>query len=285
MGMRLPNLFLLGAPKCGTTWISSVLRENPEIYQTKSKEIHFFDHPDKFEQGVDWYGQFFRDAAKSKWVCDGTPNYLATTLRPEHRMMAEHISDTCPDAHFIISFRNPVDRALSSILHQMRKGTLSPFLDCDHYVDCLLNGTVDDSKQGVLEFGNYAVQLEKYLSLFSRNRFHFLVFEEDIVKNRKKTVHNMFTFLGLDPTNELGNLNKRANPSLRTRGALFIAQCGPKRVALPLARGIEKLVTFPQVVLKCPTREKLWKFYEPMVPILAELLNRNLGVWKANLDE
>ena len=197
MGMTLPNLFLLGAPKCGTTWVSTILRENPEVCFTKTKETHFFDHPVNFEKGVHWYSELFRNGANSRWVCDGTPNYLATTLRPEHRMMAEHIRDICSDPHFIISFRNPVDRALSSILHQMRKGTLSAFLDSDHYVDCLLNGSVDDRRHGVLEFGNYTEQLEKYLSLFPRNRFHFLIFEEDIIQNRESTVNNICKFLVL----------------------------------------------------------------------------------------
>jgi len=280
--MTLPNLFLLGAPKCGTTWISSVLRESPEVFITKSKEIHFFDHPEKFERGAQWYQEFFRDSGTAKWVCDGTPNYLATTLRPEHRQMAEHLKELCPDAHFIISFRNPVDRALSSILHQMRKGTLSPFVDCGRYVDGLLDNSIDDRKHGILEFGNYAEQLAGYFSLFSKDKFHFLIFEENIARNRENTVIELCRFLAVNPSPCLRSMDQKANASLRTRGALFVAQRSPRQIALPLARRVEKIVTFPRVDLTLKTREKLWEYYQPMVPRLEELLGRNLDIWKSD---
>ena len=40
--MKVPNLFLVGAPKCGTTSLYMYLKQHPEIYMSGNKEPHFF---------------------------------------------------------------------------------------------------------------------------------------------------------------------------------------------------------------------------------------------------
>ena len=41
-----PNLFLVGSPKCGTTYLWSKLKEHPKIFSPKfpEKEINFFSY-------------------------------------------------------------------------------------------------------------------------------------------------------------------------------------------------------------------------------------------------
>ena len=38
----IPNFFLIGAPKCGTTSLSLYLKEHPEVFISEPKEPHFF---------------------------------------------------------------------------------------------------------------------------------------------------------------------------------------------------------------------------------------------------
>src|SRR5690349_22303741 len=39
----LPTFLGVGAPRTGTTWLSSNLRRHPEIWMTPVKEVHYFD--------------------------------------------------------------------------------------------------------------------------------------------------------------------------------------------------------------------------------------------------
>ena len=39
---KVPNLFIVGAPKCGTTFLYTYLKKHPDIYFPNFKEPHFF---------------------------------------------------------------------------------------------------------------------------------------------------------------------------------------------------------------------------------------------------
>lgn len=41
--MSLPDFLCIGAQKAGTSWLSSVLREHPQIFMPPVNELHFFD--------------------------------------------------------------------------------------------------------------------------------------------------------------------------------------------------------------------------------------------------
>ena len=40
---KIPNLFVIGAPKCGTTSILKYLDQHPEIFVSDIKEPHYFN--------------------------------------------------------------------------------------------------------------------------------------------------------------------------------------------------------------------------------------------------
>jgi hypothetical protein len=44
--LRLPNLLVIGAQKCGTTWLYERLRRHPDIFLSKTKELSFFGKQD-----------------------------------------------------------------------------------------------------------------------------------------------------------------------------------------------------------------------------------------------
>ena len=37
-----------------------------------NKEVHFFDHPDRYVQGIDFYAQRFKDCTKYRYVMNAT---------------------------------------------------------------------------------------------------------------------------------------------------------------------------------------------------------------------
>ena len=66
---KIPNLFIVGAPRCGTTSLAYYLSQHPEIYFYVLKEPMFFandikDKPQHKVQIVHAYYSFLED----KWI-------------------------------------------------------------------------------------------------------------------------------------------------------------------------------------------------------------------------
>ena len=40
--MRKPNFFIVGGPRCGSTALYSYLRQHPDIFIPKEKELNYF---------------------------------------------------------------------------------------------------------------------------------------------------------------------------------------------------------------------------------------------------
>ena len=120
---RLPNAVVIGAPKCGTTWLYDNLRGHPDI-ATPRKEIHYFsNHLDK---GLDWYAAFFAKVDRGqKIVLD-----VATTYIYHHdyfglffdynRDIAALIRETLGCPKLIAIVRDPVQRAFSNYINLMQ---------------------------------------------------------------------------------------------------------------------------------------------------------------------
>ena len=76
---RPPNLFLVGAPKCGTTSLWTWLGQHPDIYMSPEKEPSFFsrslDDPQQRWRS-DEYDDLFRGARDERWVGEATVSYL-----------------------------------------------------------------------------------------------------------------------------------------------------------------------------------------------------------------
>ena len=107
--MRKPNLFIIGAPKCGTTALSEYMREHPAVFVTQPKEPHFFskDFPYYYSPGhatLDHYLRLYEDAGPEHLaVCEASVWYLYS------QVAAEEIIGFAPDARIIVMVRNPVE--------------------------------------------------------------------------------------------------------------------------------------------------------------------------------
>ncbi|MFV2040601.1 MAG: sulfotransferase [Candidatus Hydrothermarchaeales archaeon] len=49
--MRKPNLFIVGAPKSGTTSLYNYLKQHPDIFMSKCKETFYFCKDFQMESG------------------------------------------------------------------------------------------------------------------------------------------------------------------------------------------------------------------------------------------
>lgn len=103
-----PQVFLVGAPRCGTTSIAKMLSRHPEICFSRPKEVYYFDRvaadrPDQLQR--EYLDRYFRhfDPMQHRIAAEGSVSYL---YHPEAIARIQAIQ---PEARFIVTLRNPVD--------------------------------------------------------------------------------------------------------------------------------------------------------------------------------
>ena len=79
-----PNFLGIGAPKCGTTWLSSILMMHSNTFMAHEKKLLYFS--DKFSLGENWYWNRFFDADNEKAVGEFSVNYMHKSNVPAKRI-------------------------------------------------------------------------------------------------------------------------------------------------------------------------------------------------------
>jgi Sulfotransferase family len=112
----LPNFFVVGAAKSGTTSIYRYLRQHPDVYMPIVKELHWFSrlepnprqgfHPITSEEE---YLSLFEGWRGERAIGEASPSYLWDPKAPER------IQRSVPSAKILILLREPVDRAFSHL--------------------------------------------------------------------------------------------------------------------------------------------------------------------------
>jgi hypothetical protein len=110
--MKKPNLFIIGAPKCGTTSMIHYIGQHPEVFVSPVKEPHFFNTDSKHRYFFDEnsYLNLFKEATNQKYLAEGSVWYMYS------KKAVENILKFNVEAKFIVMLRNPVDMYFS--LHQ-----------------------------------------------------------------------------------------------------------------------------------------------------------------------
>lgn len=117
-----PDFIGIGVMKAATTWIFQCLVEHPDICGSSKKEIHFFDRPENYKKGLEYYKAFFNNCSHDKVKGEYTPRYIFSKDAPEL------IYKNFLDVKIIACLRNPVDRAASHYKFSVcQNGRLSVF--------------------------------------------------------------------------------------------------------------------------------------------------------------
>ena len=112
----LPDFLIIGAQKCGTTFLYQLLVQHPYVKPAFAKEVHYFDL--NYREGDDWYRSYFplQVPNNNKYITgESSPYYLF------HPHAPRRASAVVPDAKLIALLRNPVDRAYSHYQHQVKR--------------------------------------------------------------------------------------------------------------------------------------------------------------------
>jgi hypothetical protein len=310
---RLPNFFIVGAPKAGTTSLYHYLGQHPQIYMSPIKEPNFFAaeiREENFEPhlrpGVardarrlraflsgpmrhqrfggiveSWedYVRLFANAGSESALGEASACYLWS------HTAAERIAHRIPHAKILVMLRHPVDRAYSDYLQNLGNGVVR-WTFREHIQRNL------DHRSGkfsvhypFLELGFYSAQLGRYLERFERNVW--IGFYEDFKSGPRAVLRDIFRFLGVGPefSPDMARRHLEAQvpripaiPWLKRTGVWRAAASVTPAHLRPLIR--RKLMRNPGSTRMDPAdRRFLLDFYREDVRSLSTLLGRNLDAW------
>jgi len=286
----LPNFFLAGAPKAGTTSLYRDLRQHPAVCMSEPKETWYFFGHRKYERGLDWYAsQFFEQCEEHTAIGEATPGYMAHPQSP--RRIAESLT---AEPNFLFLLRDPVERAFSHYHYDLQRGARDPSCSFSEVIRDPDEQSADPSQNhvGLLELGCYLRHLKRYEQYFGRDRLHPILFA-DYVDRREETLHHIYKVLGLSPTpipdSEQQNptkypVNVSLLAALKRTWAVAERTLGPVAEALGPVRDIvrQNLLSTSQdrPTMNTDDREFLREFYADANASLAEYLGRDLSHWR-----
>lgn len=192
----LPNFLCIGAQKSGTTTLLQQLARHPDVFMAPARETQFFLLDHLYSQGPAAYEiGYFQEWDGQKAVGEKTPEYLCDPAVPLR------IRDTLgKGVKFIVALRSPAQRAFSHYRHNFQQFWEN--LDfrtalAEEPVRCAA-GRYQKLRYGYLDRGYYGRQIGRYLALFPRDVFLFLVYEQDIVQRQAEALRRVFGFLDVD---------------------------------------------------------------------------------------
>jgi hypothetical protein len=143
----LPNLFIVGQPKAGTTSLAQQLAQHKDVFLPSIKEPHYMCH----KEGKAWY--YYKQPLvynKSKYIVlyagskeayriDASVHYL------RFESAAQEVKRLVPGAKIVILMREPISRIISHYLMDLRSGLVKQDLNTliiensvhkDEYIEC-----------------------------------------------------------------------------------------------------------------------------------------------------
>lgn len=297
----LPDFILGGAAKAGTTAIWQWLSAHPNVYMAK-KEPHFFlaVGPDRSTLAAtdvldrEDYEALFADAQAGQIRGEASVNYLFG------EGVSERIAAFVPSAKLIFVLREPVSRAFSHYVMDVRDGSRSSVDDFERdFWELEVCGPPlrRDPYNPYRDPGYYARQLGPFLDTFGSENVLVILYE-DFLRNPEPVLEEICLFIGVAP----GALNTsvtRVNEGLLPRGSIakvahrlaFGQLPGKARIKHLLPAGIRSrvkesffpfLISAGQVerpVLDPRVKSSLSPVYRDDIRALIGILGRDLSEW------
>jgi hypothetical protein len=295
---RMPNLFIIGAAKAGTTALYEYLTQHPQVFLSRVKEPMFFSREENYARGLDWYEEvYFEGAGDYPVRGEATPHYLYWSEKVAPRIKKAYGERP---VKFIVSFREPVSRAYSWYWNMVREGREDLHLEEALRVE---ESRLEQNRHELYQLGSmvygysagsrYASLLQPYLELFSPEDF-FFVFQDDLKFSADETCEEIFEFLGIESSIQINT--SKSNPAAMPRSRLlhktlrqrslfkeFIKPLIPSRVRRPLKSKLldANLKETPYAPLDPQLAHELRLSYKAEIEKLEKITGRELSSWKA----
>ena len=231
------EVFLIGVPKAGTTWLSNILDQHPGVNLSDPKEPNFVaSHKGTFERNEDepdWpkYADFFSgDGLKM----DASVHTFSCPIAPER------IKSNFPDARFILCLREPVSRTVSH--WNMIRSTGEDRENDRNWID-FEEAWLDDSLR---VDSLYGTSMTNWLEHFDLDRF--VIIDSSRMRSEPMiVVREVELFLGVEEWDYDVNMDRHANTASSNRKTTVIGtlvmfgfSLVPKFVKSPIVKFLQR---------------------------------------------
>lgn len=310
-GRRLPDFFIVGHPKCGTTALYWMLSQHPQIF-IPMKEPRFFAPelrsrsrriaPSNLPSTLKDYLSLFAPAGPHQRAGEATPMYLRS------RTAAGLIADVQPDARIIAILREPASFLRSFHLQcaYNHVETERDFRKAIALEEARRQGKriprLSQSPQTLLysDHVRYVEQLRRYHAVFSPEQVLVLIYEEFRGDN-EAIVRKVLRFLDVDDTLAIEPAESSPLPAVRLdvlhQAARLTSIVRRNRAATPIVRGVNRVMpnrpfngrlraAWRRIVYMTPSPPdeefmlELRRRFKPEVVALGEYIGRDLvSLW------
>lgn len=298
--MALPDFFLIGAQKAGTTSLHHWLDQHPQVLMSRVKEPGFFswldwtDTPEAGERppGLRGLAPPIRDRAtyeslfgpadalrrRFAGVCavgESSTDYLLAPRAPAR------VAELVPEARIVVLLRQPAERAWSNFRHARREGR-EELEDLEAALDAETERVAAGAGPMLryAEKSRYAPQLERWMSRF--DRVH-VALTDDLDTDPVATTQAVFRFLGI-AADFLPNCRERFNVGSAPKGIKQEGQLHRALVALgarvpwPYRRQIRDRL-FPKAEMDPELKRRVTDRFAADIEATAKLIDRDLSSW------
>src|SRR5271165_3688647 len=223
---RLPDFFIVGHAKSGTTALYEMLKRHPQIYMPEAKEPWFFasDMRPRFQprkvgpgpQNLEEYKSLFAAARPGQQVGEASSSYLWS------RTAAAAIAEVQPKARMVAILREP-----ASFLRSLHLQLLQAHVEVEQDLQRAISLEADrragkriprrSHRPQLLQYADhvhYVEQLRRYHALFPPEQVLVLIYD-DFRSDNEATVRTVLRFLGVDDEHPIEVLD--VNPTFRMR--------------------------------------------------------------------
>jgi hypothetical protein len=294
-----PNLFLVGAPKCGTTSMHHYLSQHPDIFMSSVKEPHFLSTDidyrlkDRITEETQYYG-LFSDARERRYRGESSVWYLYSDAA------CRRINQIAEDPRIIIMIRNPVD-FIQSLHGQFCESLNETQLDLQKAL-ALESGRAagrfipaESHNPLGLQYrrvAHFSPRIERYFLEHGRQRVHVIVFD-DLSDDPARVYRGVLRFLGLPEVEvDFAPKNRAVDRGSRNvvlerilKRAPVIRKLGnhtPRQVKAGLHGVLDRLfgrVSLQKCTMPSDLRTELVDLFKGEVNHLSRLLGQDLSHW------
>ncbi len=284
---RLRTCFLVGAPRCGTTFLAKALARHPDVCFSKPKETHFFVRDAATLPPERWADEFLARYfgsldARHTLIAEGSPLQLRD---PD---AIERILHFDPEARFVVAIRNPIEmihsfhaRLVYLLDEDERDFERAWMLQAKRAQGERIPRRCRDPRS--LQYGEMAslgAQLDRLLKQVGRERVHVVVYD-DIASDRVKVYRELLAFLGLPDDGRTRLRGRNGHREFRHAWAQALVANPPQWVMSWLEGRQRAGRSRPHWVRNIRRRVKHWNTRRvkraPLTPAMRERLQRELA--------
>lgn len=292
--MRVPDVYIVGAQKSGTTTLFEWISQHPDVYShPHAKDFPFFSSDQAYTEGSRQFEKLVESADVGQLALGADVNSMYTAKGPER------MRNCLPNAKLIVVLRDPVQRAYSSYCFAHQRS-----LDTRTFEEAIgeeTNGIRYEHDYALqtdyLKHGHYHAQLTRLLRYFPNEKVKVVVFE-NLRDHPALVLTDIFRFLNVDDFEPDYRLKNETKGGSRSKMLAKLAHQTPRssalsgivrtlvpfsvRTSIRLKIGEFNKIASEKPIFPSNLRRQMEEYYVSELLGVEALLGRTLTEWREN---